>query len=72
MADIFDEVSEELKKDQLIQTWKKYSKVIIIVISMIIISLVTYQAYITLNKKRLEEISAQYFQALENLEEKNY
>ena len=72
MADIFDEVSEELKKDQLIQTWKKYSKVIIIVISLIIISLVTYQAYITWNKKTLEVISAQYFQALESLEEKNY
>ena len=72
MADIFDEVSEELKKDQLIQTWKKYSKVIIIVISLIIISLVTYQAYITWNKKKLEVISAQYLQALENLEEKNY
>ena len=72
MADIFDEVSEELKQDQLIQTWKKYSKVIIIVISLFIISLVTYQAYITWNKKRLEVISAQYFQALENLEEKNY
>ena len=72
MADIFDEVSEELKKDQLIQTWKKYSKVIIIVISLIIISLVTYQAYITWNKNRLEVISAQYFQALENLKEKNY
>ena len=72
MADIFDEVSEELKKDQLIQTWKKYSKVIIIVIFLIIISLVTYQAYITWNKKTLEVISAQYFQALESLEEKNY
>ena len=72
MADIFDEVSEELKKDQLIQTWKKYSKVIIILTSLIIISLVTYQAYITWNKKRLEVISAQYFKALENLEEKNY
>ena len=72
MADIFDEVSEELKQDKLIQTWKKYSKIIIIVISLIIISLVTYQVYITWNKKRLEAISAQYFQALENLENKSY
>jgi len=30
MADIFDEVSEELKQDQLIKIWKKYSKLIII------------------------------------------
>ena len=72
MADIFDEVSEELKKDQLIKTWKKYSKFIIITISLSIISLFSYQAYISWNKKKLEIISAQYFQALKNLEEKNY
>ena len=72
MADIFDEVSEELKKDQLITTWKKYSKLIIILVSLIILSLVSYQAYITWNKKKLEKISGQYFQAIENLEEKNY
>ena len=72
MADIFDEVSEELKHDQLVKTWKKYSKLIISLISLIIISLVSYQAYITWNKKKIEAISEQYFQALEKLENKNY
>ena len=72
MADIFDEVSEELKQDQLIQIWKKYSKLIITLISLIIITLVSYQAYITWNKKKIEAISEQYFQALEELEDKNY
>ena len=72
MADIFDEVSEELKQDQLIQIWKKYSKLIITLISLIIISLISYQAYITWNKKKIEAISEQYFQALEKLEDKNY
>ena len=57
MADIFDEVSEELKQDQLIQIWKKYSKLIITLISLIIISLISYQAYITWNKKKIEAIS---------------
>ena len=72
MADIFDEVSEELKQDQLIQIWKKYSKLIITLILLMIISLVSYQAYITWNKKKIEAISEQYFQALEELEDKNY
>ena len=72
MADIFDEVSEELKQDQLIKTWKKYSKLIIILILFIIISLVSYQAYVIWNKKKIEAISEQYFQALEKLENKNY
>ena len=72
MADIFDEVSEELKQDQLIKLWKKYSKLIITLILLIIISLVSYQSYIIWNKKKLEAISEQYFQALEKLEDKNY
>ena len=72
MADIFDEVSEELKKDQLIQIWKKYSRLIITLISLTIIFLICYQAYITWNKKKIEAISEQYFKALEELEDKNY
>ena len=72
MADIFDEVSEELKQDQLIKLWKKYSKLIIILILLIIISLVSYQAYVVWNKKKLEAISEEYFQALEKLEDKKY
>ena len=72
MADIFDEVSEELKQDQLIQFWKKYSKLIITFISLIILSVISYQAYITWNKKEMEAISEQFFQALEKLEDKNY
>ena len=72
MADIFDEVSEELKQDQLIKIWKKYSKLIISLILLIIISLVSYQAYITWKKKKIEVISEHFFQALEKLEDKNY
>ena len=72
MADIFDEVSEELKQDQLIKLWKKYSKLIIILILFIIVSLVSYQSYVIWNKKKIEAISEQYFQALEKLEDKNY
>ena len=72
MADIFDEVSEELKQDQLIQFWKKYSKLIITFILLTIFSVVSYQVYITWNKKKIEAISEQFFQALEKLEDKNY
>ena len=72
MADIFDEVSEELKQDQLIKIWKKYSKLIIFLILLIIISLVSYQVYLTWNKNKLEAISEQYFQALDKLEGRNY
>ena len=72
MADIFDEVSEELKQDQLIQFWKKYSKLIITIITLIILSIVSFQAYIMWNEKKIETISEQFFQALEKLEDKSY
>ncbi len=72
MADIFDEVSEELKQDQLIKIWKKYSKLIISLILLIIILLVSYQAYITWRQKKIEVISEHFFQALEKLENKDY
>ena len=49
MADIFDEVSEELKQDQLIQLWKKYSKFIITFFIILVLSVLTYQAYIVWN-----------------------
>ena len=72
MADFFDEVSEELKHDQLIKTWKKYSKLIIAGIIFITVSIFSYQAYISWNKKKMEAISKQYFEALEKLDNKNY
>ena len=72
MADIFDEVTEELKQDQLIQTWKKYSKLIITLILIFVVSIGSYKAYITWNKKQIEVVSEHYFLALKKLEEKNY
>ena len=72
MADIFDEVSEELKNDQLIKTWKKYSKFIIAFVLLSIISLISYQALKNWNEKKIESISKVYFEAIENLEDKNY
>ena len=72
MADIFDEVSEELKQDQLVKIWKKYSKFIIVGIILIIICIISYQSYIYWNNKKIESISEQYFEALEKLENEKY
>ena len=72
MADIFDEVSEELKQDRLIQIWKKYSKYIISFLIITIISIFSYQLFIYWNKKKLEANSQQFFNAIEKLENKRY
>ena len=72
MADIFDEVSEELKHDQLVKIWKKYSKFIIVGIILTIICIIFYQSYMYWNNKKIETISEQYFEALEKLENEKY
>ncbi len=72
MADIFDEVSEELKQDRLVQIWKKFSKFIISFLVIIIISIFSYQIYLNWNEKKLEASSEQFFSALEKLGDKKY
>lgn len=72
MADIFDEVSEELKQDQLIQLWKKYSKYIITLFVLLVLSVLTYQAYMIWNEKKLTESSEQFFSGLEKLDNKDF
>ena len=72
MADIFDEVSEELKQDQLIQLWKKYSKLIITFFILLVLSVSTYQVYMIWNEKKLTESSEQFFSGLEKLDNKDF
>ena len=72
MADIFDEVSEELKQDRLIQIWKKFSKYIISFFVITILSILSYQLFLNWSEKKLEASSQQFFTALEKLENKKY
>ncbi|MDC0549182.1 tetratricopeptide repeat protein [Alphaproteobacteria bacterium] len=72
MADIFDEVSEELKQDQLIQFWKKYSKFIISLFILLVLLVSTYQFYMMWNEKKLTESSEQFFSGLEKLDNKDF
>ena len=72
MADIFDEVSEELKQDQLIQFWKKYSKYFISIALLLIISFLGYFFYNQWKQKMLENSSSQYFSAIKKLENKEF
>ena len=72
MADIFDEVSEELKQDRLVQIWKKYSKYIISFFFIVVVSIISFQLYLNWSEKKLELSSQQFFNALEKLENKKY
>ena len=72
MADIFDEVSEDLRQDQIIKVWKKYSKFIIGFVILIVISVFGYQGYNSWNKNQLNEKSEAFFNALEKLDDKKF
>ena len=69
MADIFDEVSEDLRQDQILKFWRKYSKVIIIFIILIIVSVLSFQGYISWNKNQLNLKAEYFFNSLEKLED---
>ena len=72
MADIFDEVSEDLRQDQILKVWRKYSKFIIGFITLIIISMFAFQAYNNWNKNKLNVQSEYFFNALEKLENNKF
>ena len=72
MADIFDEVSEDLRKDQYKQIWLKYKKFIITSISIFVISILTFQ-YIEYHKEKKKiELATLYFDGLQKIKNKNY
>ena len=72
MADIFDEVSEEVKQDQLKKIWHDYSKYIISISMILFASGLGYFFYDKWKINKLEVSSSQFFSGLEKLEEKNF
>ena len=71
MADIFDEVSEDLRQEKIIQVWKKFSKFIISFVVFVIISMFGYQGYNNWKINQLNDQSETFFKALDNLENNN-
>jgi hypothetical protein len=71
MADIFDEVSEDLRQEKIAQIWKKFSKSIISFIVFVIIFISAYQGYISWKKNQLNSQAEFFFNALNNLENNN-
>ena len=72
MADIFDEVSEDLRKDQYKQIWLKYKKFIISFISIFILSIITFKYIEYHQEKKKIEIATLYFDGLKKIKNKNY
>ena len=72
MADIFDEVSEDLRKDQYKQIWSKYKKFIISFICIFVFSIITFKYIEYYQEKKKIEIATLYFDGLNEINNKNY
>ncbi len=72
MADIFDEVSEDLRKDQYKQIWLKYKKFIISFIFIFVVSIMTFKYIEYYKEKKKIEIASLYFDALKKIKNKKY
>lgn len=72
MADIFDEVSEDLRKDQYKQIWLKYKKIIIFFISILIFVVLSFKYIEYYLEKKKTEMAILYFNGLQEIENKNY
>ena len=72
MADIFDEVSEDLRKDQYKQVWLKYKKIIISFISIFVLTILTFRYIEYYQEKKRIETATLYFNGLQEIENKNY
>ena len=72
MADIFDEVSEDLRKDQYKQIWLKYKKLIISLIIIFILSVLAFKYIEYYQEKKKTEIAILYFDGINEIKNKNY
>ncbi len=70
MADIFDEVTEELRQDQLKNLWKKYNKFIFIVITFVILFIGAFKFFEYRNNKIAIENVNLFLNSLDDVKNK--
>jgi hypothetical protein len=64
VADIFREVDEELRRENLEKLWKKYGKAILALAAVVVLAVAGYQAWKTYDLKRRQDLSDKYAAAL--------
>ena len=69
MADIFDEVSEELRQEQFKEIWKKYKKLFFLVLFLIISIVGGYKGYEFYKNQKALENSNLFFNALSKIDD---
>ena len=64
MADIFDEIEEDLKRDRMDEAWKKYGKFVIAIAVLIVVGTIGYTQWISYTSGQAAEQANMYDQAL--------
>ena len=72
MADIFDEVSEDLRKDQYKQIWLKYKKFFISFICIFILSVITFKYIEYYQEKNKIRIATLYSAGVQEIKNQNF
>ena len=65
MADIFDEVDEELKRDQMQVLWARYGKYLIAAVSIVVLGVAARQGYDAWQANQAETAATAYHQAMQ-------
>jgi hypothetical protein len=66
MADIFDEIDEDLKRDQMQMLWARYGKIVIAVVAAVILIVGARQGYTAWQSNQSEASATAYEQALKS------
>ena len=64
MADIFDEINEDLKQDQLQKLWSRYGKYVIVLISIVVLGVGARQGYDIWHDRQTSTAAQAYHQAV--------
>ena len=66
MADIFDEIDEDLKRDQMQMLWARYGKIVMAVVATIVLLVASLQGYTAWQTRQSEASASAYQQALKS------
>ena len=66
MADIFDEIDEDLKRDQMQLLWTRYGKVVMTAVAAIVLLVASFQGYAAWQTSLAETSANSYQQALQS------
>ena len=66
MADIFDEIDEDLKRDQMQVLWTRYGKVVMTAVAAIVLLMASFQGYAAWQTSQAETSASAYQQALQS------